>query len=232
MIPLKDTEPCDCVPFVNVAIILANVVVFIVQLSQGAGLEAFVQTYAVIPARYFDSQWMAQASLGDALIPFFSSMFLHGGIVHLVGNLWVLWIFGDNIESRLGHFKYLLFYLICGLGAGVTHVVTNPNSLLPTLGASGAIAGVMGGYFLLYPRARVITLVPVFYFLYFLEIPAFLFLGFWFLLQFWAGSTTFQGGADEVGGVAWWAHVGGFLIGMLLTFLIATNKPKRRKPQR
>jgi membrane associated rhomboid family serine protease len=140
-------------------------------------------------------------------------MFLHSGLLHIAGNMLFLWIFGDNVEDYFGHFPYLLFYLFCGVGSGLTHIIVNFHSSLPALGASGAISAVMGAYIILFPRARVLTLVVVF----FLPIPAFIILGYWFLLQFVAGVSSVGGAAT--GGVAWWAHIGGFLIGMLVTLL-------------
>jgi membrane associated rhomboid family serine protease len=138
-------------------------------------------------------------------------MFLHGGYLHIIGNMWSLYIFGDNVEDRLGHFRYLVFYLLCGLASGISHLAINWHSTLPTIGASGAIAGVMGAYFILYPKAKVLTLVPIFFFIQFIELPAFVFLGIWFLFQFIsAAGTSAQGG-----GIAWWAHIGGFVFGII-----------------
>ncbi len=140
-------------------------------------------------------------------------MFLHSGFMHIAGNMLFLWIFGDNVEDYFGHFPYLLFYLVCGIGSGITHIIFNFHSNLPALGASGAISGVMGAYIILFPRARVLTLV----FIFFIPIPAFIILGYWFLLQFLAGVSSV--GVSATGGVAWWAHIGGFLLGMLITAL-------------
>jgi len=143
-------------------------------------------------------------------------MFLHGGFLHILGNMWFLYIFGDNIEDRLGHLRYLIFYLLTGIAAGLVHLLTNWNSKIPTIGASGAISGVMGAYLILYPRARVLTLIPIFLFFQFVEIPAFLFLGYWFLLQLFSAGLT----RGDVGGVAWWAHIGGFVTGIIFVKLI------------
>jgi len=136
---------------------------------------------------------------------------MHGGFFHILGNMWFLYIFGDNVEDRLGHFRYLAFYLLCGLASGISHLVLNWTSQIPTIGASGAIAGVMGAYFILYPKAKVLTLVPIFFFIQFVEIPAFLFLGFWILFQFLSAATS----SAQAGGIAWWAHVGGFIFGII-----------------
>lgn len=149
-------------------------------------------------------------------------MFLHGGWMHLIGNMWMLWIFGDNVEDRLGHGRYLLFYVLCGLAASWTHILLHPNSTVPAIGASGAISGVMGAYLLLFPRARVITLFPLFFIPYFLELPAIVYLGAWFLMQLFSGAFSILA-PGEGGGIAWWAHVGGFLAGALL------GPPMRRR---
>jgi membrane associated rhomboid family serine protease len=145
------------------------------------------------------------------VVPFLTFMFLHGGFLHLLGNMWSLYIFGDNVEDRLGHFRYLVFYVLCGLASGVSHLVLNWHSNIPTIGASGAIAGVMGAYFILYPRAKILALVPIFFFLHFMEVPAFLFLGIWFLFQFLSAA----GASAQAGGIAWWAHIGGFIFGII-----------------
>jgi membrane associated rhomboid family serine protease len=148
-------------------------------------------------------------------------MFLHGGWMHLIGNMWMLLIFGDNVEDRLGHWRYLFFYLLLGLISGFIHLLSNPTSTMPTVGASGAIAGIMGGYFLLFPRARVLTLVPIIIFIQFIEIPAFIFLGLWFLMQFLMGTSGLLSGSLESSGIAWWAHIGGFIAGLFLIRLFA-----------
>jgi membrane associated rhomboid family serine protease len=144
-----------------------------------------------------------------------SSMFLHGGWMHIIGNMWSLWIFGDNVEDRMGRGGFLLFYLLSGLAAGAVHVVTNPASRVPTVGASGAIAGVMGAYLLLFPHASVVTMVPIFFFLQVVEIPAVFFLGFWFLSQLFSGTLSLAAAGPQAAGVAWWAHIGGFVVGFL-----------------
>jgi membrane associated rhomboid family serine protease len=145
------------------------------------------------------------------VLPFFTSLFLHGGFLHLLGNMWFLYIFGDNVEDRFGHLRYLAFYLLCGLAAGASHLVLNWHSNVPTIGASGAIAGVMGAYLILYPRAKVLTLLPLFFFFTFVELPAFLFLGIWFLFQFLIAAAA----AGQAGGIAWGAHIGGFIFGIV-----------------
>ena len=210
-IPLKDLNPRRTYPFVNTALILANIAVFIYELSlpQGA-FKAFVISNATVPAR-FHTALSGHVPLEVAFLPLLTSMFLHSEILHLAGNMLFLWIFGDNIEDFYGHIGYLFFYLVCGIGSGVMHVLFNFSSNVPALGASGAISGVMGAYAVLYPGSRVLTLV----FIFLVPIPAVIILGYWFVLQFLSGISSL--GATASGGVAWWAHVGGFLLGMLIT---------------
>ena len=215
MIPLRDIQRSQSIPFVNYLLIAINVVAFLWELGLGKDLEKAFFLYGLVPLRYSDPTLAFRFTLWEQAIPFLTSMFLHGGLFHLLGNMWSLFIFGDNVEDRLGHLRYLLFYLTCGLVAGVTHLMTNLRSPIPTIGASGAISGVMGAYFLLFPTARVLTLVPFFFFFQFVELPAFLFLGIWFLIQILSAGVS-SGGA---GGVAWWAHIGGFLGGMILVKL-------------
>jgi membrane associated rhomboid family serine protease len=211
MIPLRDTIPSIHFPAVNFLIIIANVLVFIWQLSLGSALNEAILLYGVVPVRYSDPAIAARFTALQQFLPFLTSMFLHGGFLHILGNMWFLYIFGDNIEDRLGHIRYLLFYLLCGIAAGFIHLASNWHSQLPTIGASGAIAGVMGGYVLLHPRAKILTLVPIFFFIQFFEIPAFVFLGYWFLVQLVSVGFT----PSDVGGVAWWAHIGGFVTGAI-----------------
>lgn len=226
MIPIRDKTPSRTFPFVNITIIIINSTIFIYELSLGEQMNSFLDSFAIKPARIV---WLLNndpLNLPALISPFFSSMFIHGGWLHIIGNMWYLWIFGDNIEDRVGHVRYLFFYLICGFGAGLTHVYFNPSSEVPTVGASGAIAGIMGAYLMLYPMGKVLTLVPLFFFITFFEVPALFFLGFWIVLQFIQGtlSHTFQ---QDVGGVAWWAHLGGFVIGALLIFIFKKRGYKR-----
>jgi membrane associated rhomboid family serine protease len=208
-----------------VLIIIANVLAFFYELSLGPYLERFMLHYGVVPAAVF-SWTRSDVPLTAVLVPFFTSMFLHGGWLHLIGNMWYLWIFGDNVEDRLGHFTYLIFYLLCGLGAGVVHTVLNYQTSVPSIGASGAIAGVLGAYLVSYPHARVLTLIPIFVFMQVIEIPALIVLGLWFLMQFFYGAASLGAATANTGGVAWWAHVGGFVIGMLLVLLF----PRKDRP--
>ncbi len=226
MIPIRDTIPSRRTPFVVYGIIALNAAAFLFQLNlHPAELQRFVMHYGVLPVRYSDPEVARHFGLLDQVVPFFSSMFLHGGFMHIIGNMWMLWIFGDNVEDWFGHLGFAVFYLFCGVASAVLHLAFNWGSPLPTIGASGAIAGVMGAYFLLYPRAKVLTLVPIFLFFTFLELPAFVFLGFWFLLQFLSGTAAAAGGA--AGGIAWWAHIGGFVAGAAVVFLLGGGKPRR-----
>ena len=216
MIPIRDDTPRFSNPFVTYFIIALNTLVFLFELSvseQGRGaLNGLIYHFGVVPWRFdhIVAAWPA-SSLTGLFLPILTSMFLHASWLHLIGNMWFLWIFGDNIEDYLGHFSYLLFYLVCGLAAAITHILLNAGSRLPSVGASGAIAGVMGAYFVLYPHSRILTLIPLFlFYMKMFEVPAVIFLGLWFAMQFL--SATAVAGAES-GGVAVWAHVAGFLAG-------------------
>ncbi len=211
MLPLRDTISSKNYPLVNIIIIALNILVFLIQLIQGSGFERFVFTYGLVPARYTVPEIGRLFGLGEQIISLVSFMFLHGGFWHLLGNMWSLYIFGDNIEDRLGHVRYLVFYLLCGVASGFFHIFLNLHSQIPTIGASGAIAGVMGAYMISYPHSKVLTLIPIIFIPYFVEIPAFIFLGIWFLLQFLNAAGTPSHG----GGIAWWAHIGGFIAGII-----------------
>jgi membrane associated rhomboid family serine protease len=213
-IPLKDLNPRRNYPLVNTTLILVNVIVFIYELTlRGPVLQQFLLANATVPAHF--SAWLAgRASAEFAFLPLLTSMFLHSGVAHILGNMLFLWIFGDNVEDYFGHVWYLFFYLGCGIGSGLLHIFFNQHSNLPALGASGAISGVMGAYLVLYPRSQVLTLV----FIFLIPLPAVLILGGWFVMQFLSAIGTL-GTSTTSGGVAWWAHVGGFLMGMLITRL-------------
>lgn len=218
MIPLRDANPSRTVPFVTYGIIAVNVLVFLFELAMGSQVGGLFMEFGVVPYR-------VSASLGDggidpgAWLSFGTSMFLHGGWMHLIGNMLFLHVFGDNIEDRCGHGRFVLFYLLAGAAAAATQVAVHPSSEMPMVGASGAIAGVLGAYVILFPRARVLTLLPIVIFFQLIELPAYLFLGLWFLMQIASGVLSLRIGADA-GGVAWWAHIGGFLSGALfLPFL-------------
>jgi membrane associated rhomboid family serine protease len=223
-IPLKDLNPRRTYPVVNTLLILTNVIVFLYEFTLTPHqYQAFEMANATIPS-HIRGVLSGHGSVEAALLPIFTSMFLHSGFMHIAGNMLFLWIFGDNVEDYFGHIPYLLFYLVCGIGSGLTHILFNFHSSLPALGASGAISGVMGAYIILYPRARVLTLV----FIFFIPIPAFIILGYWFLLQFLAGVSTV--GAAATGGVAWWAHIGGFLLGMVITGLSLRDRKQNVNP--
>ena len=215
MIPLKDRNPTQLIPFVNIAIIAVNVAVFAYEFSLGVRLGGFIQRFAVIPSEIMGVLLHPEFSLSP-LEGLLTSMFLHAGWLHLGGNMLYLWVFGDNIEDKLGHMRYLFFYLICGLISSGLYIYVDPHSTIPTIGASGAISGVLGAYTLLFPKARVLTVIPIFIFLQFIELPALVVLGFWFILQFFSGLASLGYQAAEAGGVAWWAHIGGFVAGLLL----------------
>jgi rhomboid family protein len=213
MIPLKDINPTRNFPFVNVMLIVANVLVFLYQVTLPPhAAKAFVLANATIPAR-IPAFLAGHAPASVALLPLFSSMFLHGGLMHLLGNMLFLYIFGDNVEDAFGHIGYLFFYLLCGIGSGLIHVMFNWGSGIPALGASGAISGVMGAYAVMFPSHRILT----FFFIFLIPVPAILILGYWFVLQFVAGINGL--GMATAGGVAWWAHIGGLLMGVIIAWV-------------
>jgi membrane associated rhomboid family serine protease len=229
VIPLRDTIPSRTAPLVTVALIAVNVLVFLHETTLGPYLPQFIEHYGLVP--YVFVHWTEQfgSPLDPArFLPLFTSMFWHGGWAHLLGNMLYLWIFGDNVEDRLGHGRFLLFYVGCGLVAALTQVALSPDSTLPTVGASGAIAGVLGAYLVSFPRSRVLTLVLIWP----VEIPAIAYLVFWFVLQVFSGVASL-GQADAAGGVAWWAHIGGFLAGIAGVTLFAPRSrpsPVRELP--
>ena len=212
MIPLRDVIPSRTTPVVTVSLIAANVTVFLYELTLGRGVEEFTRVFGLVPA---DFSWFT----------LFTSMFLHGGLFHVGGNMLYLWIFGDNVEDRMGHGRFLAFYVLCGTAAALTQVFTSPDSTVPMVGASGAIAGVMGAYFVLYPRSRIVTLIPLFFFFQIVEIPAIFFLGIWFVMQFLSGVGSIA--ASATGGVAFWAHIGGFVAGVGGVLLF--RRPERQR---
>jgi membrane associated rhomboid family serine protease len=215
MIPLRDVIPSRTTPFVTITIIILNALAWLFELSlPHEDLTQFLTAFGVVPA---DFAW-------PTLI---TSMFLHGSWSHVIGNMWYLWIFGDNVEDNVGHGRFVIFYLLCGMAAAFGQIVVDPNSLLPTIGASGAIAGVMGAYFVLYPRSRVLTLIP-FIFLQVVEIPAVVLLGFWFLMQlFSAGTIAMTATSHGSGGVAFAAHVAGFVVGVISVFVLRKRESYR-----
>jgi membrane associated rhomboid family serine protease len=216
LIPLRDVIPSRTTPYVTITLVVLNSLVFLYQLALGDGVNNFVYSFGLVPAFF---SWPAVIT----------SMFLHGGFLHVAGNMLYLWIFGDNVEDRMGHGRFLAFYLLCGIAAAVGQTVTVPNSEIPMVGASGAIAGVMGAYFVLYPHSRIVTLLPLFIFWQIIEVPAIFFLGVWFLMQFLSGvgSIATATGGEPAGGVAFWAHVGGFVAGLIGVF--AFRQPERQR---
>ncbi len=252
MIPLRDNIPSRSTPFVNYFVIVTCTLVFLAQLGESRGQGSLIERYGMIPVRVihpnrpvemadyelvrtpFDIRYheVTRQAAESAVAPWLTVLtciFLHGGWMHFLGNMWFLYIFGDNVEDRFGHFGYLMFYLGCGIAASLTHLLTNlggPSVSVPTIGASGAIAGVMGAYFLLYPRAKVVTIVPILFFIQIIVLPASIFLGIWFAIQ------IFQGTSMQSTGVAWWAHIGGFLVGMLLAWQLKQHHKLRPPVER
>lgn len=212
MFPLRDNVPTRTFPFVNTAIIVANIAVFFqeIRLAHFGALESFLFDHGLIPAHFVSDPLSAAPTI-------LSAMFLHGSWGHVLGNMWYLYIFGDNVEDNLGHLRYLLYYVLMGVGAASCQIAASPASRLPMIGASGAIAGILGSYFVLYPKARVLSLFIIVIIVRVIEIPAFFFLGFWFLMQAFSGvgQLAAQSTRGEMGGIAWWAHAGGFLTGFL-----------------
>ena len=233
MIPLKDTVPRKNPPIAVWTIILINALVFIFELTLSEyQLVQLFYHFGLVPARYTHPQWAMLVGLPvDTYFPYLTSMFLHGGWLHIIANMWALWIFGDNVEDRMGPVRFTIFYLLCGFAAGVVHTLTNATSTIPTVGASGAIAGVMGAYLVLYPRARIVVLLPIFFIPWFFELPAVLYIGFWALTQFFSGALALAGPSD-VGGVAWWAHAGGFTAGIFLQFFFVRPPRDYRRAAR
>ncbi len=228
MIPLRDMTPRRSVPLVTVLLIAVNVIVFLYQVSLPPDqAEAFVRIYGLVPARIQLALAGQHYGLAEVLIPLFTCMFLHGGWLHIIGNMWFLWIFGGNVEDRLGSLGYLVFYLVCGISSGLIQTIFSWGSHLPSIGASGAISGVLGAYIVFFPSSRILTLIPLFIIWFTWQIPALVFIGLWFLMQFMSGISALNDSrAAALGGVAWWAHVGGFLTGMLLARVI---KPVQRR---
>lgn len=220
MFPLYDTARSHKFPIINLTLIAANALAFLYQLQMGPdALEGFIFTWGLIPARLM-------ADPANTWNTIYSSMFLHGGWFHILNNMWVLFIFGDNVEARMGSLKYLVFYLLGGTAAGLLQTYVLPSSQVPMIGASGAVAGVLGAYLVLFPRSRVASLVPIFFIFTVIEIPAFIYLIFWFVSQLYSGWLSFQGVGGS--GIAWWAHIGGFLFGLFMSFVFARRQPRYR----
>ncbi|MFZ5874960.1 MAG: rhomboid family intramembrane serine protease [Nitrospirota bacterium] len=224
MIPIRDENPTTITPIVTVTLIVVNVAVFLYQLSLGREGDAFVAVFGAVPLALFGGETFSPV---PPFLTLLTAMFLHGGLMHLVGNMLYLWIFGNNIEDSMGHGRFLVFYLLCGVAAAYAHAVTAPESTIPMIGASGAISGVLGAYLLLFPRARVLTWIPLGLLSRLEYIPAAWVLGFWIVLQFLNG--TFSYGRAG-GGVAWFAHVGGFVAGLALVYLFIRRRPRPGRP--
>ena len=220
MFPLKDDVPSYSQPIVNISLIIVNVLVFIYELNV-PDFRAFIYNNAFIPAMLFKYH-----DIFHSIVRVFFSMFLHGGFLHILGNMWFLWIFGDNVEDELGHTNYLLFYLAGGFVAAFVQGIASPFSTIPMIGASGAISAVVGAYFVLFPHAKILSLVPIFIFITFLWIPAWLFIVFWFFIQYFNG--IFSISSHYMGGVAWFAHIGGFIFGFLMIKLIKSRQRLNR----
>jgi membrane associated rhomboid family serine protease len=226
VIPLKDRVPRRTFPFVTLVLIIVNALVFFHELAlTPRQLNAFVQMYGLVPSHIQAALTVGRISLLAAFLPLLTCMFLHAGWLHIIGNMWVLWIFGDNVEDQLGHIPFLFFYLICGIGSGVAQVVFSWGSHVPSVGASGAISGVLAAFLIFFPAARVLTLVPLLIIWFTADIPALIFIGLWFVVQFLSGMNSI--GTRDMTGVAWWAHVGGFLLGLVLAW---GERPRRSRP--
>lgn len=232
MIPLRDENPSGSSPVLTRLIIIANCFLFGVELLQGAGLREFLYTWGFVPSRLTMAVRQGEEPLLAPVLTLATSTFLHGGWLHLIGNMWFLWIFGDNVEDRLGKLRFLLFYIAAGMAAGWAHYLTAPFSSVPTVGASGAIAAVLGAYAVTFPGARVITLIPIFFFFEIVALPALLVLGIWFAMQFLSGFVSFaaalSGAGGAGGGIAWWAHIGGFIFGALVMKAFAKRRRRTR----
>ncbi len=220
MLPLRDKNISGTVPYITYIIMAINIICFLFfnVLTTKYRVDLF-ENFGIFPVRYSSHALASQFTIIEQIIPFFSYMFLHAGWLHIIGNMWTLYIFGDNVEDYLGHQGFALFYFVCGILAGAFHLLTNWHSPIPTIGASGAIAGVMGAYLLLYPHARILVLVPIFFFFQIVEVPAYVFLGIWFVIQFFYGTVSLGAGV-YAGGVAWWTHVGGFFVGLYIILLV------------
>jgi membrane associated rhomboid family serine protease len=216
MIPLRDVIPTRTTPYLTVGIVILNTVVFGYELLLGDDVDQFVLYFGLVPAAF---SWVAVLT----------SMFVHGGFLHFAGNMLYLWIFGDNVEDRMGHGRFLVFYLLCGAAAALAQTAASPQSLIPMVGASGAIAGVMGAYFVLYPRSRIVTLLPIIIFFQVIEVPAIFFLGFWLLMQLLSGvgSIASATSGEPAGGIAFWAHVAGFATGV--ASVVVFRRPERQR---
>jgi membrane associated rhomboid family serine protease len=231
MIPLKDTILRQGFPVVTWVIILLNGIIFLYEISIPKDmLQQLFYLFGLVPARYSYPSWAVIHGLPfDHYLSFITAMFLHAGWLHIIGNMWFLYVFGGTVEDRLGHVSFLFFYLLAGLGASLIYFLIDIHSRIPESGASGAIAGVMGAYIVLFPRARILTMILLFFFPFFVELSAFFYIGYWFLIQLLAGTISFAAQATQ-GGVAWWAHVGGFVAGIVLVLLFRRHAHRKSYP--
>src|SRR6266513_723208 len=227
MFPIQDSVPSRSVPVVTHALILLNVLVFFFELMLPRhGVEQLFYLFGIVPARFTHPDWAAYVGFpANSYWTILTYQFLHGGWHHIIANMWTLWSFGDNVEDRIGSARFAIFYLICGSIAGLTQLLTNPDSTIPSVGASCAIAGVLGAYLIFFPTARLIVLLPIFFFPFFFEVPAVLYLFLWFLINLFSGTAALSG-PQQVGRISWWAHVGGFVSGVILCRLFV----RRRRP--
>jgi membrane associated rhomboid family serine protease len=226
MIPLRDDVPSRRLPVVTIGLIIANVAVFLYEIALGPGAERLFQYLGTIPYEVMHGVDLPPPTIHPIFLTFFSSMFLHGGYSHIIGNMLYLWIFGDNVEDLMGRIRFIIFYLVCGIVAGLSHVLASSGSQVPAIGASGAIAGVLAAYMVLYPRARVLVLIFFGFFIRSGYLPALLVLGFWFIIQLFSGIASLPG-AGRGGGIAWFAHIGGFVAGLALVKLFQKYPPVR-----
>ena len=231
MIPIRDSVPNRSPPVATRALILVNVVVFFFELGlPHQTVEQLFYLFGLVPARFTHPDWALAAGLPvDHFWPILTHQFLHGGWFHILMNMWALWIFGDNVEDRMGPVRFTIFYLLCGTAAGLSPLYTNADSTVPSVGASGAIAGVLGAYFLFFPTARLVVMIPIFFFPFFFEIPAVFYLAVWFFSQLFSGTMALAG-PQQVGGIAWWAHIGGFVAGMLLCWFFVKKRGREMQP--
>lgn len=230
LFPIRDTVRSRSLPLATILIIGLNIYVFTIEVSLGPNVDRFMHRWALLPGLF--TRW---TTLGGSVLsparysPLITSMFLHGGWAHILGNMLYLWVFGGHVEDRVGHTRFIWFYLLCGLAAAGTQIWASPFSMMPVVGASGAIAGVLGAYFVLFPRAKILTVVPIFIFPWFVEIPAFFFLGIWFAMQALSGWLELGVTTAQSEGIAWWAHIGGFAAGVLLIIVLPRRVVQRRR---
>ena len=213
MFPIRDNIKSTGFPVITVLLIIANFYVFFQELRlSDSGLTKLIHSFGLVPADFF-AHFARFPANPDTYLPLLTNLFLHGGWMHIISNMWYVWIFADNMENRMGHINFFIFYLLCGIAANLTHIWIDPSSTTPTIGASGAVSGILGAYLITFPYAKILTLVPIFFFIQFIEIPAMIFLGLWFILQLQSGALSLITAGSNV---AWWAHIGGFIAGILL----------------